>query len=67
MFLYKGGKYETVTCGGGLEIIATCDFTEKMDAFAADERLLEHAGKAAGELVSTNAGATAKIFEHLGL
>lgn len=54
-------------CGGGLEIMATCEFAEKMDAFAADEKLLEQAGKAAGELVSTNAGATARIFEHLGL
>ncbi len=54
-------------CGGGIEVIATCDFAEKMDAFAADEALLEYAGKAAGDLVSTNAGATARIFEHLGL
>ena len=54
-------------CGGGLEIIATCDFAEKMDAFAADEALLAGAGKAAGDLVSANAGATARIFKHLGL
>lgn len=54
-------------CGGGLEVIATCDFAEKMEAFAADEALLEYAGKAAGDLVATNAGATARIFEHLGL
>ena len=54
-------------CGGGFEIIATCDFAEKMDAFAADEALLANAGKAAGDLVSANAGATARIFKHLGL
>ena len=54
-------------CGGGHEVIATCDFAEKMDAFAADAVLLEKAGKAAGDLVSTNAGATARIFRHLGL
>ena len=54
-------------CGGGLEIIATCDFAERMDAFAADAALLESAGKAAGGLVSTNAGATARIFKYLGL
>jgi hypothetical protein len=36
-------------------------------AFAADAALLESAGKAAGDLVSTNAGATARIFESLGL
>ena len=54
-------------CGGGLEIIATCDFSERMDAFVADGTLLEKAGKAAGNLVLANAGATARIFEHLGL
>ena len=54
-------------CGGGLEIIATCDFAERMDAFVADGALLEKAGKAAGNLVLDNAGATARIFEHLGL
>lgn len=54
-------------CGGGLEIIATCDFAERMDAFVADGVLLEKAGKAAGDLVLDNAGATARIFEHLGL
>ena len=54
-------------CGGGIEIIATCDIEDKMNAFAADESLLKAAGKAAGDLVSTNAGATARIFKHLGL
>ena len=54
-------------CGGGIEIIATCDFAEKMDAFAVDKELLERAGKAAGDLVATNAGATAKVFESLAL
>ena len=54
-------------CGGGLEIIATCDLEERMNAFAADEALLKRAGKAAGDLVSTNAGATTRIFKHLGL
>ena len=54
-------------CGGGIEIIATCDLEERMNAFAADISLLEAAGKAAGDLVSNNAGATARIFKHLGL
>ena len=54
-------------CGGGIEIIATCDFAEKMDAFAVDKELLERAGKAAGDLVAINAGATAKVFESLAL
>jgi hypothetical protein len=40
---------------------------EKMDAFVADESLLERAGNAAGNLVSSNAGATMRVFESLGL
>ena len=54
-------------CGGGIEVIATCDFTERMDAFTADGQLLERAGKAAGDYVSDSIGATARIFAHLGL
>lgn len=54
-------------CGGGIEIIATCDLEDRMNAFVADASLLKAAGKAAGDLVSTNAGATARIFKHLGL
>ena len=54
-------------CGGGIEVIATCDFAERMDAFVADGKQLERAGKAAGGLVSDGAGATARIFAHLGL
>ncbi len=54
-------------CGGGIEVIATCDFTERMDAFAADVQLLERVGKAAGDYVSDSIGATARIFAHLGL
>ncbi len=54
-------------CGGGIEVIATSDFAERMDAFAADGKLLERAGKAAGGLVSGGTGATARIFAHLGL
>ena len=54
-------------CGGGLEIASTIAFEEKMDAFAADEALLDKAGKAAGDYVSSNSGATAKIFKELGL
>ena len=54
-------------CGGGLEIASTIAFEEKMDAFAADAALLDKAGKAAGDYVSSNSGATAKIFKELGL
>ena len=54
-------------CGGGLEIASTIAFEEKMDAFAADAALLDKAGKAAGDYVSSNSGATAKVFKELGL
>ena len=54
-------------CGGGVEILATYEFVEKMEAFVADESVLKRAGKAAGDLVAENAGATSRIFAHLGL
>ena len=54
-------------CGGGIEVIATCDFAERMEAFVADAQLLERAGRAAGDFVAGSVGATARIFEHLGL
>jgi 3-deoxy-D-manno-octulosonic-acid transferase len=54
-------------CGGGMEIASTIAFTEKMDAFAANPKELEAAGKAAGSYVVDNAGASAKIFKALGL
>lgn len=54
-------------CGGGIEIASTVAFQEKMDAFAADELLVAAAGKAAGGYVSSNSGATCKIFRTLGL
>ena len=54
-------------CGGGIEVIATCDFAERMEALAADAELLERAGKAAGDYVSDSIGATTRIFTHLGL
>ena len=67
----NNGKFQEAqslkACGGGIEIIATCDFAERMDALATDAGLLEHAGKAAGALVSDGVGATGRIFAHLGL
>lgn len=54
-------------CGGGIEISSTFEFGQKMDAFMASEAVLEAAGKAAGEYVSENSGATARIFKELGL
>ena len=54
-------------CGGGIEVIATCDFTDRMELFASDEDLLNNARLAAGDFVWGSMGATARIFEHLGL
>jgi 3-deoxy-D-manno-octulosonic-acid transferase len=54
-------------CGGGVEILATYEFVEKMETFVSDDSLLKRAGKAAGDLVAENAGATSRIFAHLGL
>ena len=67
----NNGKFQEAqslkACGGGIEVIATCGLAERMDAFAADSRLLERAGRAAGDYVSESVGATARIFAHLGL
>ena len=54
-------------CGGGLEISDTNEFAQKMDAFSADNNLLVTSGRAAGEYVSGNSGATARIFKELAL
>lgn len=54
-------------CGGGIEIANALVFAEKMDAFAAGGSALEAAGKAAGNYVEENTGASARIFGELGL
>ena len=54
-------------CGGGIEIVGINDVAEVMDRFASDAAALEAAGKAAGDYVANNAGASAKIFKALGL
>ena len=54
-------------CGGGIEVFGYNDVTEAMDRFASDAVALETAGKAAGDYVAKNAGASARIFKALGL
>lgn len=54
-------------CGGGIEILGFNDMTEVMDRFTSDAAALEAAGKAAGNYVADNAGASARIFKVLGL
>ena len=54
-------------CGGGLQITSREDFESKMAQFDADATLVKKAGEAAGSYVSQNAGASARIFNVLGL
>lgn len=54
-------------CGGGIEITSREDFEEKMSLLDKDAEVVKTAGKAAGLYVSQNAGASARIFEVLGL
>ena len=54
-------------CGGGIEISSAYEFGQKMDAFTADTAAFSAAGKAAGEYVSANLGASQRIFDELGL
>lgn len=54
-------------CGGGIEISSRVEFEEKMAAMNNDSAVIEKAGDAAGKYVSQNAGASARIFEVLGL
>jgi 3-deoxy-D-manno-octulosonic-acid transferase len=54
-------------CGGGIEVASAYEFGQRMDAFASDAAALEAAGRAAGEYVSHNSGATVRIFRELGL
>ncbi len=54
-------------CGGGLQITSREEFENKMAQFDADAALVKEAGEAAGNYVSQNAGASARIFNVLGL
>lgn len=54
-------------CGGGVEVSSAYEFGQRMDALVADQSLWDSAGRAAGEYVSGNSGATARIFKELGL
>ena len=54
-------------CGGGLQIASREEFESKMAQFDADATLVKKAGEAAGSYVSQNAGASARIFNVLGL
>lgn len=54
-------------CGGGIEVVSRDDFEQKMLELDTSEAKVKEAGKAAGDYVSQNAGASAKIFKLLGL
>ncbi len=52
-------------CGGGLEIDGAESFARKMAAFDANTQSLQMAGKAAGDYVHSNSGASKKILDDL--
>ena len=54
-------------CGGAFEIASTVALEEKVAALTNDAEALEMAGKAAGGCIRGNAGASAKIFQAIGL
>ena len=56
-----------IECGGGQEIFGIAEFEQKMNGLVDEPASLVAAGKAAGEYVSSNSGASAKIFKSLGL
>ena len=54
-------------CGGAFEIASTVALEEKVAALINDAEALEMAGKAADGYIRGNAGASAKIFQAIGL
>lgn len=55
------------SCGGGIEIHNADDFAKKMQMFEENNQAQQSAGKAAGEYVLGNSGASDKILAALGL
>lgn len=53
---------DLLTNGGCREISCAADFTAIMDLFLSDKQALSEAGKAAGDYIKQNAGATEKIM-----
>lgn len=58
---------QLLQCCGAFEIAGADDFNRQMDSFLTDEAALQKAGQAAGNYVSSHAGALEKIMKHLSL
>ena len=56
-----------IGCGGAVVASNAYDFGEKVDMLTSDADLSSRIGDAAGRYVLSNAGATARIFERLGI
>jgi 3-deoxy-D-manno-octulosonic-acid transferase len=54
-----------IACGGGFSVDSETTFTARMDNFISDPESRRIAGKAAGNFVNKNAGATGKILSFL--
>ena len=54
-------------CGGGIEIDGADSFTDKMNRLIADHDFMQQTSKAAGEYVSTHAGALDKVMKEIKL
>ncbi|MDR2968851.1 MAG: 3-deoxy-D-manno-octulosonic acid transferase, partial [Tannerellaceae bacterium] len=63
---FKEAK-DLIGVGGGFSVSSEDDFNSRMNDFLSYHGLLEEAGKAAGNFVKDNAGATKKILEQLNL
>jgi len=54
-----------IACGGCLEIKQPAEFAPQTDRLLSDKALLSSAGKAAGDYIQQNAGATQQIFDYV--
>ena len=54
-------------CGGAVEAVDAYDFGEKVKMLYDDKAYSAGVGEAAGNYIQANVGATARIFEEIGL
>lgn len=57
--------FDLIATGGGFSFAEGPDFVKIMDRFLSDPKALEKAGKAAGEYIKSNLGATDLIYREL--
>lgn len=57
--------FDLIATGGGFSFAEGSDFVKIMDRFLSDPKALEKAGKAAGEYIKSNLGATDIIYRDL--